>query len=442
MRFSVRLGSKVLLTAAVVLGLIAILLLNATTGRADLRPAAASAPAASPSASPSLASSASPRVVTTGASTGSPATSAAVSSAASIRSTSSSPAPSATRAASVSSTTGSSAHKPVFVIYYLWWSANHWRDRLGSSYPAGSSTLPATLDASGCNAHSNYAGNKLTDVAGPGGYDQTSPAVIERDVRLAAATGVKGFAVNWNGSGSSGQTVGSSSYNRELQSVFDAVHKVNAEGIPFKLMLDYKASASKLSTAAINGDMAYFTAHYGADPAMDHSYSQRAEMIWAGSWKYSGTELATVSHASRGKLFLIGDEKPSSWNAARGAQLDGASYYWSSQDPWGNPASFAQLRHLADAVHAGTNPDGRSKTWLAPFTPGYNAQLLYGTSTCVPRRQGQTMHELFRGNSASNPDGWTFISWNEIAEGSYIVPLTRYGQTYTNALKTVIANNG
>jgi hypothetical protein len=100
------------------------------------------------------------------------------------------------------------------------------------------------------------------------------------------------------------------------------------------------------------------------------------------------------------------------------------------------------LRHLADAVHAGTNPDGRSKTWLAPFTPGYNAQLLYGTSTCVPRRQGQTMHELFRGNSASNPDGWTFISWNEIAEGSYIVPLTRYGQTYTNALKTVIANNG
>jgi hypothetical protein len=52
------------------------------------------------------------------------------------------------------------------------------------------------------------------------------------------------------------------------------------------------------------------------------------------------------------------------------------------------------------------------------------------------------MHELFRGNQASRPDGWMFISWNEIAEGSYIVPLTRYGQQYTNELTSVIANNG
>jgi hypothetical protein len=52
------------------------------------------------------------------------------------------------------------------------------------------------------------------------------------------------------------------------------------------------------------------------------------------------------------------------------------------------------------------------------------------------------MHELFRGNLASRPDGWMFISWNEIAEGSYIVPLSRYGQQYTSALKSVIANNG
>jgi hypothetical protein len=278
-------------------------------------------------------------------------------------------------------------------------------------------------------------------VPGPGGYDQNA-ATVERDVRLAASLGVKGFAVNWNGSGTSGQSVNSNVYNQRLQWVVDAVHKVNAEGISFRLMLNYKASAKKLSTAAISGDLSYFTGRYGADPAMDHSYSSRPEMVWAGSWKYTSGELATVATNVRSKLFLIGDEKPSTWNATRGAQLDGASYYWSSQDPWGNPASFAQLGKLADAVHAGTNPDGRRKTWLAPFTPGYNAQLLYGTSTCVPRRDGQTMHELFRGNKASNPDGWTFISWNEIAEGSYIVPLTRYGQKYTNELKTLIANNG
>jgi hypothetical protein len=333
--------------------------------------------------------------------------------------------------------------KPVFVMYYLWWSADHWRDRLGGSYPQTKSPapLPATLDADGCGARSAYPGNKLTDVPSAGGYDQTA-ATIERDVRLAASTGVTGFAVNWNGTGSSGQSVDSTVYNRRLQWVFDAVHRINAEGIPFRVMLNYKGSATKLSTTAISGDLAYFIGRYGADPALDHTYSNRPEMVWAGSWKYSTVELTAVAKSSRSRMFLIGDEKPSTWNTGRAAQLDGASYYWSSQNPWDNPASFAQLRTLADAVHAGTNPDGRRKTWLAPFTPGYNAQLLYGTSTCVPRRDGQTMHELFRGNKATNPDGWTLISWNEISEGSYIVPLTRYGQKYTDELKTLIAANG
>jgi hypothetical protein len=331
--------------------------------------------------------------------------------------------------------------KPVFALYYLWWSASHWQDRLGPHYPTGSTSLPATLDANGCNARSTYAGNKLTDVPGPDGYDQTA-ATIERDVRLAASLGLKGFAVNWNGAGSSGQTVDSTPYNKRLQYVVDAVHKVNAEGIPFRLMLDYKASASKLTTATIAGDLSYFTGRYGADPAMDHTYSSRPEMVWAGSWKYTATELGAVAKDFRSRMFLIGDEKPTTWNATRAAQLDGASYYWSSQDPWRNPASFDQLRKLGESVRANTNPDGGKKTWLAPFTPGYNAQLLYGSSTCVPRRNGQTMHELFRGNKASQPDGWTFISWNEIAEGSYIVPLTRYGHRYTDELKTVIANNG
>ncbi len=333
--------------------------------------------------------------------------------------------------------------KPVFAMYYLWWSAKHWQDRLGPNYPSSRTPapLPATLNAESCGARTSISGNRLTDVPGLAGYDQNDAAVIERDVRLAASLGLKGFAVNWNGTGSSSQTVNSTSYNRRLQYVFDAVHKVNAEGIPFRLMLNYKASATKLTTSAITGDLSYFTKRYAADPALDHTYSSRPEMIWAGSWKYSTAELTTVSRAFRSKMHLIGDEKPSSWNAARGAQLDGASYYWSSQDPWNNRASFDQVRKLADAVHAGKNPDGRAKTWLAPFTPGYNAQLLYSTTTCVARKDGQTMHELFRGNKASNPDGWTFISWNEIAEGSYIVPLTRYGQRYTNELKRLIANN-
>lgn len=57
---------------------------------------------------------------------------------------------------------------------------------------------------------------------------------------------------------------------------------------------------------------------------------------------------------------------------------------------------------------------------LASLTPGYNATLLYHRPTCVPRNKGQTMHELLTGNSVSEPDGWTFISWNEITEGTYV----------------------
>src|SRR5690242_8449429 len=31
---------------------------------------------------------------------------------------------------------------PLFVHYYLWWDAHHWRSKLGSSYPMSASTLP------------------------------------------------------------------------------------------------------------------------------------------------------------------------------------------------------------------------------------------------------------------------------------------------------------
>jgi hypothetical protein len=331
-----------------------------------------------------------------------------------------------------------STARPVFPVYYLWWSGSHWHDRLGPNYPysATPSPLPATLDSSGCSAHSNYSGNTLTDVSQGLAYDQTKASTIESDVRLAATLGVKGFAVNWIGTGGTGQSPTSSSDDTRLQWMFDAVHKVNAEGIPFKLVLNYKASATVLTTGYINNDLGYFRARYASDSALDHSYSPRPEVWWAGSWKYTAAQMQTVSSANHASLYLIGDEKPSTWTATRASYLDGTGYYWSSQNPYSNPGSFTQLQNLAATVH------GQGKAWFAPFTPGYNAQLLYGTSTCVSRNSGQTMHTLFQGNLRSNPDGWFMISWNEIAEGSYIVPLTRYGQLYTDTLKSIIANNG
>ena len=55
-------------------------------------------------------------------------------------------------------------------------------------------------------------------------------------------------------------------------------------------------SARQLEKKIVIGYLGHMVAN-GSDPAMDHSYSTRPEMIWAGSWKYSPAELSTVSTA-------------------------------------------------------------------------------------------------------------------------------------------------
>jgi hypothetical protein len=325
-------------------------------------------------------------------------------------------------------------------MYYLWWDRGHWTSHLGRDYPlsAADQRLPATLDASGCATRTGYRGNVETDISPGLTYDQSNPAVIARDLRLGAAAGLTGFAVNWVGTGASKQSPSSSTLNTRLQNVFTAAERMNSAGTPFKIILNYQSSARRLTTSQFINDLGYFVSTYGNSPVLDHSFSSLPEVIMAGTWKYTDTELAAISQSLRSRLYLIGDEKPSSWDAARAKYLDGTSYYWSSQNPITNPSSFATLQRFADLVRATPNPDGRPKTWLAPFTPGYNAMLLYHSNTCVPRDNGRTMRELFDGNAASRPDGWTLISWNEITEGTYVVPLKRYGDKYVRELASIL----
>ena len=336
-----------------------------------------------------------------------------------------------------------SGRVPIYAIYYLWWDRQHWLSRLGNNYPGRSAPapLPAALDASGCGTINKFVGNVETDISQGLAYDQANPQTITNDVTTAAAAGLNGFLVNWIGTGAPSQTPNSSNYNIRLAAMFAAVHKINATGKHFSLILNYQSSAKRLPLSQFTNDFNYFLANYQNDPALDHTYSARPEVVMAGTWKYSDNDLAAISAQFRSRFYLIGDEKPSSWNKARAETLDGTSYYWSSQNPQRNQSSFTKLKAFAAAVRSTRNPDGRAKTWLAPFTPGYNATLLYHTPTCVPRNNGQTMHALFTGNSASAPDGWTFISWNEISEGTYVVPLTRYGTSYIQALTTIIHGN-
>ena len=319
--------------------------------------------------------------------------------------------------------------KPMFAYYYLWWSNRHWHDKLGAAYPYDRNPLPlpATLDANGCGAVSLYTGNQLADV--PAALlDQDAPGVLEQDVRNAAQY-LSGFIVDWIGTGDAAQTTTSISYSRRLESLVGVVHKLNAEGIAFKLWISYRSSSQGLTPEFINGDLTYLARQYGSDSAFDRR-SGRPVLIWTGSRQYSLTTIRSVSEAQRGAFFLVGDENWKTWGDGRAAYLDGDTFYWSSQDPYGNPHSFGQLQDLAQMVRSSVaNPDGSQKLWFSPLAPGYNSKLLNG-GACIPRNEGETLRLLFEGNAKTDPDGWVLISWNEVAEGTYVEPLQRWGFEY------------
>jgi hypothetical protein len=330
----------------------------------------------------------------------------------------------------------------MFAYYYLRWSARHWHDTLGSSYPYGSPSLPlpASLDSAGCGTRSLFAGNRLTDVP-TSLWSQDDAATIERDVRLALSAGLSGFAVNWAGTGSASQTADSTTYSRRLDTLVRVVNKVRSEGHNFALWISYKSSAQLLSATAIRNDLDFLDRTYGGNAAFDRSNGGRPTLIIMGSRKYATSTLASISAAARSHFYLVGDENQQSWTGARAAYLDADQYYWSSQDPDKNPQSFGQLATLASEVRSSTpNPDGSRKGWFAPLAPGYNKEIA-GGRVCVPRDSGRTMRALYDGNAQTAPDAWVVISWNEITEGTYLVPLQRYGTESLDTLRAIINGN-
>lgn len=326
----------------------------------------------------------------------------------------------------------------MFAFYYLWWDTQHWHARLGPSYPYTTSPLPlpATLSGDGCTVTNNYPGNQLTDVANPL-WTQSDPNQIQADVNLAAHIGLAGFAVSWAGTGQADQTVNSSTFNQRLALVVNAVHKVNAEGIPFSLWIAYISSAAIRTTDQINNDLSYLDKTYGTNSAFDHSNGGRPTLIMMGSRKYPISVLNAFSAQWRPHFYLVGDENWNTWNSAKAADFDADQYYWSSQDPMTNKSSFTDITQLAAEVRSSRNPDGSAKQFFAPLAPGYNKEL-GGGSGCVPRAGGQTMRDIYAGNSATDPNGWMVISWNEIDEGTYIVPLERYGLQSVATLSSII----
>src|SRR5688572_8254027 len=139
--------------------------------------------------------------------------------------------------------------KPVYAYYYLWWSSNHWRNKLGPDYPYQASVLPlpARTDLNGCNAVSRYAGNQLLDVVNQL-FSQDTPGMIEYDIKLAKNAGITGFWLNWSGAGTTTQTRTSVTYTPRLAEAFAASARVGG----FKNWVSYKAADMPSADYIIN----------------------------------------------------------------------------------------------------------------------------------------------------------------------------------------------
>ncbi len=317
---------------------------------------------------------------------------------------------------------------------FLWWTPQHWQDKLGPNYPHGANPLPApgSLAPSGCNPTVRFGGASIVDRPSEGLYDPGLAGTLDNHIGLAQNAGITGFLVDWQGTGSRGQAPAASGYNFRLDRLVQRVDAYNARhgtGFRLALALDPFGNYGHPS-AAIISDLHYFYFRYGRDPAFAYRYSPAPLVIFMDSRKFSVATVQAISAALRPALYLVGDETYSSWSRDA-AFLDGTAYYWSSEDPWANPSAGSQLLSLARQVHA------VGKSCLAPFAADFNTQLAGGS--CVPRNGFQTLDKVWGVNRASRPDGWFGISWNEFVENTYLEPTVDYGSSYLSELKRLIA---
>jgi hypothetical protein len=285
--------------------------------------------------------------------------------------------------------------------------------------------------ADGCSPQTNYLGATIVDVPAQGLYDQDLAKTIDFQIELASAAGIRGFLVDWQGTGRPGQSPASSGPNTRLELIAARVRAFNKArhaqfslGLAFAAYGDYNRPAQQIIE-----DLTYFERRYGSDAAYSNPFASRPMVMVLSSRRYSTETLAALAPLRQG-LYLVGDETSTTWPRDE-PYLDAGSYYWSSENPWTNSGAGKEITRLGSEVHAS------GKLWFAPFIPGYDKQL--GGGTCVPRRGTDTMRKVWEINRPSSPDGWFGISWNEYVENTYLEPSQAYGSTYLTDLSQLIA---
>ena len=214
--------------------------------------------------------------------------------------------------------------------------------------------------------------------------------------------------------------------NRRLEQLADLAEQEN-----FKLVVIYQGldfNRDPLPADRVASDLDEFIRRFAERPAFQ--LFAKPLVIWSGTWKFSTQEIAQVTKSRRSQILLLASEK-NGRDYERLAQLvDGDAYYWSSVNPETYPGYIDKLVEMSQTVHQ------NGGLWIAPAAPGFNAQMIGGTSL-VDRKNGQTFRNEINAAQASSPDALGIISWNEFSENSHIEPSLAYGTEYLKILRDI-----
>ena len=277
---------------------------------------------------------------------------------------------------------------PVFAYYYQWFTPGSW-DRAKVDYPLA------------------------------GRYSSDDVSIMTAHVAAAKAAGIDGFIVSWKSSATNDQRL-------------ESLIKV-ARAADFKLALIYQGldfDREPLPVERVAADFDLFAQRYASDPVFD--VRGRSLMIWSGTWRFSAADIERVTAPLRRSALVLATEKsPDDYRRVAG-NFDGNAYYWSSVDPESNAGYPARLAAMAAAVH------DTGGLWIAPFAPGFNAQLVGGARD-VPRRDGATLRDEYNAAVSSSPDLLGLISWNEFSENTHVEPSQRYGNAALTTLTSLLS---
>jgi hypothetical protein len=279
---------------------------------------------------------------------------------------------------------------PMLAYYYIWYDASSW-NRAKSDLP----------------------------LLGP--YSSDDEAVMRQHITWAKAAGIDGFIVSWKST---------AVLDRRLDSLVRIARELD-----FKLAIIYQGldfSRDPLPASRVAEDLDYFLAHYAGDPVFD--IFGKPLVIWSGTWKFSPSDIESVTASRRGRLLILASERSLDGFAPLANLVDGNAYYWSSVNPDTTPDFEGKLASMGAAVH---NAGG---LWIAPAAPGFDARLVGGT-TVVDRQGGKTLQKQLDAAIQSLPDAIGLISWNEFSENSGVEPSKVNGDTSLKVLAELRKTN-